>query len=65
MSTGRTKDSTQECEEKEPMSPAKIRQHESTSIRRDPNDQKILEGGQTGTSKEEEEAAEKARRNGI
>ena len=45
MSTGRTKDSTQECEEKEPMSPAKIKQHESTSVRRDPNDQKSWREG--------------------
>jgi hypothetical protein len=63
MSTGRTKDSTDECEEKEQMSPAKIKQHESTSVRRDPSDQKIVEGGQIGTSSQE--AAEKARRSGM
>ena len=39
----RTKDSTQEYDEKEPMSPAKIKQHEPTAVRRDFTDQKIIE----------------------
>ena len=62
-SYGRAKDPTREYDEKEPMSPAKIKQHEPTAVRRDPSDQKIIETGQTGTSKEE--AAEKARRSGM
>ncbi|HET7391246.1 MAG TPA: hypothetical protein VFJ51_10515 [Nitrososphaeraceae archaeon] len=58
----RTKDSTQEYDEKEPMSPAKIKQHEPTAVSRDSNDQKIAEGGQTTSS---QDAAEKARRSGM
>ena len=60
--TDRKKDSTQEYDEKEPMSPAKIKQHEPTAVSRDPSDQKIAEGGQTGSS---QDAAEKARRSGM
>ena len=60
--TDRKKDSTQEYDEKEPMSPAKIKQHEPTAVSRDPSDQKITEGGQTGSS---QDAAEKARRSGM
>jgi hypothetical protein len=41
----------------------KIKEHESTAVRRDPNDQKIAEGGQSGTSSDD--AAEKARRSGM
>ena len=58
----RTKDSTQEYDEKEPMSPAKIKQHEPTAVSRDSSDQKITEGGQTTSS---QDAAEKARRSGM
>jgi hypothetical protein len=61
--TDRKKDSTQEYDEKEPMSPAKIKQHEPTAVSRDPSDQKIAEGGQTGSSSQD--AAEKARRSGM
>jgi hypothetical protein len=60
--TDRKKDSTQEYDEKEPMSPAKIKQHEPTAVSRDPSDQKIAEGGQTASS---QDAAEKARRSGM
>ena len=49
--------------EKEAMSPAKIKEHEPTAVRRDQNEQKIVEGGKTGTSSED--AAEKARRSGM
>jgi hypothetical protein len=59
----RTKDPTQEYDEKEPMSPAKIKQHEPTAVSRDPSDQKIVESGQQGTSAED--AKEKARRSGM
>jgi hypothetical protein len=44
------------------MSPAKIKEHEPTAVRRS-NEQKIVEGGKTGTSSED--AAEKARRSGM
>jgi hypothetical protein len=58
-----TKDPTQEYDEKEPMSPAKIKQHEPTAVRRDPSDQKIVEPGQERASAED--AKEKARRSGM
>ena len=61
----RTKDPTQEYDEKEPMSPAKIKQHEPTAVRRDPSDQKIVESGQQGGSAAAEDAKEKARRSGM
>ena len=60
----RTKDSTQEYEEKEPMSPAKIKQHEPTAVRRDPSDQRFIEKGQRFETNSEE-AKEKARRSGM
>ncbi|MGB8024391.1 MAG: hypothetical protein WCF06_08745 [Nitrososphaeraceae archaeon] len=60
--TDRKKDSTKEYDEKEPMSPAKIREHEPTAVSRDASDQKITEEGQTGSS---QDAAEKARRSGM
>jgi len=61
--TEKKKDPLKEYDEKEAMSPAKIKEHEPTAVRRDPNDQKIVEGGQTSTSSED--AAEKARRSGM
>jgi hypothetical protein len=61
--THRKKDPLREYDDKEPMSPAKIKEHEPTAVRRDPNDQKIVEGGKTGTSSKD--AAEKARRSGM
>ena len=62
--TSRTKDPLQEYDEKEPMSPAKIKQHEPTAVRRDPSNQKIIERGQK-TETNPEEAKEKARRSGM
>ena len=59
----RTKDPTQEYDEKEPMSPAKIKQHEPTAVRRDPSEVKIVEPGKQSTSSQD--AAEKARRSGM
>ena len=59
----RAKDPTQEYDEKEPMSPAKIRQHEPTAVIRDPSDQKIVEPGKQSTNAAD--AAEKARRSGM
>jgi hypothetical protein len=49
--------------EKEPMTPAKIKEHEPTAVKRDPNDQRIVDPGQTGTNSEE--AAEIARKKGM
>lgn len=59
----RKKDPLKESDVKEPMSPAKIKEHEPTAVRRDSNDQKIVEGSQAGTSSGD--AAEKARRSGM
>src|ERR671938_315819 len=61
---GRKDDPLTSYREKEPMSPAKIKEHEPTAVRRDPSDQRIAEPGQTtGTSSEE--AAEIARKKGM
>src|SRR6188472_4180907 len=59
----RTKDPTQEYDEKEPMSPAKIKQHEPTAVRRDPSEVNIVEPGKESTSSQD--AAEKARQSGM
>jgi hypothetical protein len=59
----RTKDPTKEYDEKEPMSPAKIKQHEPTAVRRDPSEVKIVERGKQSTNTED--AKEKARRSGM
>ena len=45
------------------MSPEKIKSHEPTAVKRDPNDQEIAEGGQTGTNTEE--AKEKYKKQGM
>ena len=62
--TDRTRDSTREYEEKEPMSPAKLNQHEPTAVRREPSDQKIIEPGKKSISGSPD-AKEKARRSGM
>ena len=59
----RAKDPTQEYDEKEPMSPAKIKQHEPTAVKRDPSEVKIVEPGKQSTSSQD--ATEKARRSGM
>ena len=59
----RAKDPTQEYDEKEPMSPAKVKQHEPTAVRRDPSEINIVEPGKQSTSSQD--AAEKARRSGM
>jgi hypothetical protein len=46
---------------KNPMSPAKIKEHEPTAVKRDSSDQNIGEKG----SSNYEEAREKARRGGM
>ena len=58
-----TKDPTQEYDEKEPMSPAKIKQHEPSAVRRDPSDQKIVELGKERVYAED--AKGKARRSSM
>jgi hypothetical protein len=59
----RKKDPLKEYDEKEAMTPAKIKEHEPTAVKRDPSDQRIVEPGQTGTNPEE--AAEIARKKGM
>ncbi|HEX2067882.1 MAG TPA: hypothetical protein VHF08_04205 [Nitrososphaeraceae archaeon] len=58
----RKKDPLKDYDEKEAMSPAKIKEHEPTAVKREMTE-KITEPGQTGTSPEE--ATEKARRSGM
>ena len=50
-------------EGKDPMSPEKIKSHEPTAVKRDPSDQEIAEGGQTGTNTSE--AQERYRKEGM
>ena len=59
----RKEDPTKEYRSKEPMTPAKIKEHEPTAVKRDPSDQKIVEQGQTGTNPEQ--AREVARSKGM
>ena len=60
-SSGKKKDPLKEYDEKEPMSPAKIKEHEPTAVRRDASDQNI---GDTGSANPDE-ARERARRSGM
>ena len=59
---GRKDDPLTEYREKEPMTPAKIKEHEPTAVQREMTE-KIAESGQTGTNSQE--AAEKARKSGM
>ncbi|HEX5187314.1 MAG TPA: hypothetical protein VFV86_10535 [Nitrososphaeraceae archaeon] len=59
----RKNDPLTEYSEKEPMTPAKIKEHEPTAVKRDPTDQKIVSGGHTGT--DSPEALEEYRRQGM
>jgi len=52
-----------EAKSKDPISPEKIVQHEPTAVKRDFNDQEIVEGGQTGA--DTPEAREKLRKSGM
>src|SRR5919112_3924452 len=61
--TGRSDDPLTEYRDKEGMTPAKIKEHEPTAVRRDPTDQKITQPGQTGT--DDERAQEQLRRSGM
>src|SRR5688500_20166047 len=60
---GRKNDPLTEYNDKEAMTPAKIKAHEPTAVGRDPNDQTIASTGQTGT--DSEEALEEYRRKGM
>jgi hypothetical protein len=57
------KDPTREYDEKEPMSPAKIIEHEPTAVKREMTE-RIVEPGQQGVS-DPEKAREIARRSGM
>jgi hypothetical protein len=59
---GRKEDPLTEYREKEAMTPAKIKEHEPTAVKREMTE-KITESGQTGKSPEE--AAEMARKKGM
>jgi hypothetical protein len=60
---GRKDDPLTEYREKEPMTPAKIKEHEPTAVKRDTSDVNIVEPGKQSTSTED--AKEKARRSGM
>src|SRR3970282_1110636 len=60
--TSPTRDPLTEYESSEPMTPAKIKEHEPTAVKREMTE-KITEPGQTGTNTEE--AAEIARKKGM
>ena len=59
---GQKDDHLTSYEDKEPMTPAKIKEHEPTAVKREMTE-KITEPGQTGTNSEE--AAEIARKKGM
>lgn len=59
---GQSTDPLTEYKSKEPMTPAKIKEHEPTAVKREMTE-KITEPGQIGTNPEE--AAEKARKSGM
>ena len=60
---GRKDDPLTEYRENEPMTPAKIKEHEPTAVKRDANDQIITEQGKTGT--DTEQADEQYRKRGM
>jgi hypothetical protein len=47
------------------MTPAKIKEHEPTAVRRDPSELNIVEPGKQSTISSSQDAAEKARRSGM
>lgn len=59
---GGSTDPLTEYESKEPMTPAKIKEHEPTAVKREMTE-KITEPGKSSTNPEE--AAEKARKSGM
>jgi hypothetical protein len=60
---GRKNDPLTEYSDKEAMTPAKIKDHEPTAVKRDQNDQEIVESGKTGTNTEE--AKDEYKRKGM
>jgi hypothetical protein len=60
---GRKDNPLTEYRENEPMTPAKIKEHEPTAVKRDSNDQIITEPGKTGT--DTEQADEQYRKRGM
>jgi hypothetical protein len=62
---GRKDDPLTEYREKEPMTPAKIKEHEPTAVRRDPSELNIVEPGKQKSTTSSQDAAEKARRSGM
>jgi len=60
---GRKDDPLTEYREKEPMTPAKIKEHEPTAVKTDPSELNIVEPGKQSTNAAD--AAEKARRSGM
>ena len=60
---GRKDDPLTEYRENEPMTPAKIKEHAPTAVKRDPSDQIITEQGKTGT--DTEQADEQYRKRGM
>jgi hypothetical protein len=60
---GRKDNPLTEYRENEPMTPAKIKEHEPTAVKRHPNDQIITEPGKTGT--DTEQADEQYRKRGM
>jgi hypothetical protein len=60
---GRKDDPLTEYRTNEPMTPAKIIEHEPTAVKRNSSDQKITEQGQTGT--DTEQANEQYRKRGM
>ena len=59
----RKNDPLKEYSDKEAMTPAKIKEYEPTAVKRDPNDQTIVEEGQTRT--DTKEAEEEYKRKGM
>ena len=60
---GRKEDPLTSYREKEPMTPAKIKEHEPTAVKREMTEKIIEKGQQDGTNSDE--AREKARRSGM
>jgi hypothetical protein len=62
---GRKDDPLTEYREKEPMTPAKIKEHDPTAVRRDPSELNIVEPGKQKSTSSTQDAGEKARRSGM
>jgi len=60
---GRKDNPLKEYRKSEPMTPAKLKEHEPTAVRRDPTDQKIVEKDKVGP--DPKKAREIARRSGM